>query len=197
MRYNFTDTELKKIMKELIIITDSREKKKRNSEYTKIQKWFKDNKIKFEEGALPFGDYSAYLPKGSIKGIDRDLHFTNDVVIERKKDIDELCNNLKDKASRIKSEFAHINKYNTKFFIFIEDTLYFKHLYNEQYISKYNSKSLRARLDSICAEYKTQIVPIPPEYIATRIAEVLNYEIRSILKREFTLERIEEDERED
>lgn len=104
--------------------------------------------------------------------------------IENKKDIDELCGNLADKASRLKSEFAHLNKNNTKYFIFVRDGLYFKHLYNEEYRSKYKTNSLRARLKSICAEYKTQIVPIPKEYMAQEIYETLHYEVRNVLKRE-------------
>ena len=193
MRYKFTDYELTKIMKNMVIITDSREKKKNGEDYTRIQKMFLKKGIEFKEMGLPFGDYSAYLPAGSIKGFDRDLYFDNDIVIERKKDIDELCNNLRDKGSRIKSEFAHINKYNTKFFVFVEDTLYFKHLYEGKYISKYNSKALRARLKDIFAEYKTTIVPVPRDLIADEIYETLKYEVRYILKRKFGLERIEED----
>lgn len=177
MKFNFTDTELTKILKNLVILVDTREKDCKST-----IAYFEKNKIKYEMAALKFGDYSAKLEAGSIKGIDRDIYFTNDIVIENKKDIDELCGNLKDKASRIKNEFAHINKYNTKVFIFVRDGLYFKHLYNQEYRSKYLSKSLRARLKSICAEYKTQIIPISKEFVAQEIFETLYYEVRNILK---------------
>lgn len=180
MKYNFTDTELKKIMKNLVILVDTREQ---DTQMT--ISYFENKNIKYKCAAISYGDYSAMLPAGSIKGIDRDIYFTNDVVIENKKDIDELCNNLQNKASRLKSEFAHLNKYNTKYFIFIRDGLYFKHLHDGQYRSKYKSDSLRARLKGICAEYNTQIVPVGVDYIAVEIYETLYYEIRNILKRKF------------
>ena len=178
MKFNITDKELTKIMKNLVILCDTREKDNQS-----IISFFENKGIKYSCCALNHGDYSAMLPKGSIDGIDRDIYFTNDIVIENKKDIDELCGNLADKASRLKSEFAHLNKNNTKYFIFVRDGLYFKHLYNEEYRSKYKTNSLRARLKSICAEYRTQIVPIPKEYMAQEIHETIHYEVRNILKR--------------
>ena len=40
-------------------------------------------------------------------------------VVERKANIDELANNLKDDAARLKKELAHLNKYNIEFYIFL------------------------------------------------------------------------------
>ena len=177
MKFNFTDTELKKVLKELVILIDTREK-----DCNTTIKYFERNNIKYSMSKLNHGDYAAMIPKGCIKGIERDIYFTDSIVIEKKGNIDELCNNLKDNASRLKSEFAHLNKNGTKYFIFIQDGLYHKHLYNEEYISKYKTNSLRARLKSICAEYKTQIVPISKEYISSEIYETLYYEVRNILK---------------
>lgn len=177
MKYNFTDKELKTILENMVVLIDTREKDHHSS-----ISYFENRNIKYKMVALNHGDYSALIPKGCIKGIDRDIYFVDDIVIENKKDIDELCGNLKDKASRLKSEFAHLNKNNTKYFIFVRDGLYFKHLHNEEYRSKYNGKSLRARLKSICAEYRTQIIPVSKDYIAIEIYETLYYEVRNILK---------------
>lgn len=180
MKFNFTDAEVKKIMKELVIMIDTREQ-----DCDRTIKYFERHGIKYVMSGLNHGDYSAKLPKGSIPGVDRDVYFTDDIVIEKKGNIDELCGNLKDKASRLKSEFAHLNKNNTKYFVFIQDGLYFKHLYNEDYRSKYKTNSLRARIKSMCAEYKTQIVPIPVDYMSQEIYETLYYEVRNILKKNF------------
>lgn len=181
MYYNIDKKELDRISKEFVILIDGREKED-TKEHKMIIKYLEKNKYKYKKHSLEHGDFSIMIPKGVIDGIDRDIYFDKDIVIERKKDIDELCNNLRDKATRLKSEFAHLNKNNTKYFIFVGDGLFFKHLEEENYRSKYNKLALKRRLKSICAEYRTQIVPITSEYMADEIYETLRAEVRNILK---------------
>ena len=59
MNYKFSDVELKKILKELVILIDTREKSNKH-----IIKWFEEKKIKYKVQKLDYGDYSAYIPKG-------------------------------------------------------------------------------------------------------------------------------------
>ena len=101
-------------MKNLVILIDTREKTNKH-----IIDWFDKKKVKYALKKLDTADYSAMLPKGSIKGIDRDLYFTNSICIERKANIDELCGNLKEGAVRLKNEMLQLNKNGTRFFIFI------------------------------------------------------------------------------
>lgn len=182
MNYKFSDIELKKILKEMVILIDTREKSNKH-----IIKWFGEKKIKCKVQKLDFGDYSAYIPSGSIKGIDRDLYFTQSICIERKANIDELASNLKDGAVRLKNELMAFNKYNIKYFIFLEDSLFHKHLRNGNYRSMYDSKTLYARLKGIEAEFNTIIIPIGTDYIASEIYSTLYYQIRNILKRKFNI----------
>lgn len=185
MKYNFSDKELKQILKELIIIVDTREKGNKN-----IINWFEKNKIKYKIQKLDHGDYSAYLEKGSIKGIDRDLYFNNDIVIEKKASIDELAGNFSSKDNpRFKSEFAFLNKYNTRVYIFLEDNLFDKHLRNGNYRSLYDNKTLYARIKGHEAEFNTIIRPVSSEYIASEIYNTLYYYVRNVLKRDFYLEK--------
>ena len=176
MRYAFTDKEIKELLKNLTILIDTREQKNH------IQQWLTSKKIKTKSKKLDYGDYSCFIPP--VEGItDRPLFFDRDIVIERKKDIDELVNNLKDNASRIKVEFAHLNMYGTKYYIFLEDQLYDKHLENGNYRSQYKSDTLQARLISLQCEYNTIIRPINKEYIAKNIYLYMYYEVRNILMR--------------
>lgn len=185
MKYNFTDSELKAIMKNLVVLIDTREKTTKH-----IVSWFDEKKVKYVVRKLDTADYSAMLPKGSIKGIDRDLYFTNSICIERKANIDELCGNLKDGAVRLKNEMLQLNKNRTRFFIFLEDALYHKHLRNGNYRSQYDSATLYARLKGIEAEFNTIIVPIGKEYIGAEIYNTLYYQVRNILKRELNVQAI-------
>ena len=176
MRYRFTDKEIKELLKNITILIDTREQK------SHVKSWLDSNKIKSKSQKLDYGDYSCFIPP--VEGITtKPLYFDRDIVIERKKDIDELVNNLKDNASRIKSEFAHLNKYGTKYYIFLEDYLYDKHLENGNYKSQYKSSTLQSRLISLQCEYNTIIRPISKEYIGKNIYLYLYYEVRNILKK--------------
>lgn len=176
MRYAFTDKEIKTLLNNLTILVDTREKKGH------IELWLTSKKIKTKSQKLDYGDYSCFIPP--VEGITtRALYFDRDIVIERKKDIDELVGNLKDNASRIKAEFAHLNKYGTKYYIFLEDPLYDKHLANGNYRSQYKADTLEARLVALQCEYNTIIRPINKEYIAKNIYLYMYYEVRNILKR--------------
>lgn len=176
MRYRFTDKEIKELLKNITILIDTREQKGH------VKSWLDSNKIKSKSQKLEHGDYSCFIPP--VEGITtKPLYFDRDIVIERKKDIDELVNNLKDNASRIKSEFAHLNKYGTKYYIFLEDYLYDKHLENGNYRSQYKSSALQSRLISLQCEYNTIIRPISKEYIGKNIYLYLYYEVRNILKK--------------
>ena len=116
MEFKFKDKELKKILDNLTIIIDSREQANQH-----IIDFFNKKKHSYVIEKLDFGDYSCKLPKGSFEGQDRDIYFTRDFVIERKANIDELCGNLKEDSARLKKELAHLNKYNIKYLIYIED----------------------------------------------------------------------------
>ena len=104
MRYRFADKELKKVLDNLVVIVDSRENANQH-----IIDFFNKKKIPYVVEKLPFGDYSCKIKAGSFEGQERDIYFTNDFVIERKANIDELANNLKDDAARLKKELAHLN----------------------------------------------------------------------------------------
>lgn len=184
MRYKFTDTEVKKILKELIIIVDTREKSNDH-----ILAWFKNKKVNYKVQKLDQGDYSAFIPKGTIKGIDRDVYFDKIIVVERKNSIDEICGNFSSSDyPRISKEFAILKANNTKVRLFIEDTLYHKHLRNGKFRSKYDPKTLHARIKGFEAEYNTTVEPVGEEYIASEIYNTIYYEVRNYLLREFKVE---------
>ena len=113
IRYKFTDKELKQALNNLTILVDTREQKNEH-----ILDAFNKLKVNYKVQKLDFGDYSCFIPKGSFEGQARDIYFTNDIAIERKASIDELAGNLKDDATRIRTELAHINKYNIKCYLF-------------------------------------------------------------------------------
>ena len=79
--YRFTDTEIKKLLKEnFMIIYDTREQVNKNQH---ILDYFDKKKINYKRQVINEGDYTAIITKCPSMGIHRDLYFP--VGVERKK----------------------------------------------------------------------------------------------------------------
>ena len=165
MRRVFTDKEIKAIKNNLTILVDTREQRNQH-----ILNYFEKKNIKYEVHKLDYGDYSCKIPAGTIEGQASDIYFDRDIVIERKACIDELASNFKDDGVRVKTELAHINKYNIKSYLFIEDAEYDKNIRTGNYRSEYRPQSLYARIKkSIEVRYNTLVRPIDRKYIGSEI----------------------------
>ena len=165
MRQVFTDKEIKKIKNNLTVLVDTREQKNQH-----ILDFFNRKNIKYETHKLDYGDYSCMIPGGTIEGQTSDIYFDRDIVIERKACIDELANNFKDDGVRVKTELAHINKYNIRSYLFIEDPDYDRNIRSGNYRSNYNPQSLYARIKkSIEIRYNTLVRTIRKDVIASEI----------------------------
>ena len=138
--FKYTETELKKILKSIVIISDSREK-----ENSHILNWFDENGIKHEKQKLDYGDYSFKLPKNEEYGIIRDTYFTNKLSIERKANVDEIIGNFANDRERISDEFL---RHKGKLVLVIEDGNY-GDIRSGNYKSKYSSKSAIGTLHSL------------------------------------------------
>lgn len=176
MRYKLGDKELKETLKKLTILIDSRE----NSNHHVVE-FLEKKKIPFKIKKLDFGDYGCMLPVNSFEGQQREIYFDRDIVIERKNGIDELCGNLKD-DTRILKELAHLNKYDIKYYVFLEDGNFDNNVRSGNYRSEYQPKSLYARLKTIEARYNTIIRPIDKAYMGSEIYNTFYYYVREILK---------------
>ncbi|WP_368488460.1 ERCC4 domain-containing protein [Clostridium sp. BJN0013] len=203
MRYKFTDKEVNELLNKIIILIDSREQA--NSH---ILEWFDKHKKSFKVQKLDYGDYSCFLPAGSFKGQQRDILFTDELVIERKFCIDELAMNLKDNKTnlneikketidllgkeylakvlktdynRLKYEFANMNRYNIEFYIFLEDENFDRNIRYGNYRAQYDPKTLYARLKGLEREFHTIIRPCSEEVMGSEIYNTLRYGVRNIL----------------
>jgi len=176
MRLKFTDAELKNVLKNMTILVDSRENSNDH-----VLEFFNKKKIPYKVKKLDFGDYGCMLPADSFEGQQREIYFDRDIVIERKNGIDEIAGNLKD-DTRLLKELAHLNKYEIKYYVFLEDDKYDENVRNGNYRSEYQPKSLYARLKTIEARYNTIIRPIDKAYMGSEIYNTFYYYVREILK---------------
>jgi hypothetical protein len=206
LRYQFVDREIDSIQKNLTILCDTREQTNKH-----IIDFFKLKGINYKNVKLDYGDYSVMLPQGSFKGQQRDIYFTNDIVIERKFCIDEIAMNFKDKKTnineinkeiidllgkdylakvlksdynRFKQELTSINKNGIEFFIFVEDKNFDENIRRGNYRSQYKKESLYARVKSLEREFRTIIRPIGKECMGSEIFNTLKYGVRNKLVHE-------------
>lgn len=190
MRYRYTDKEMKKILDNMVVIVDSREQ---NNQH--IIEFFNKKNIPYKTIKNDFGDYTAMLPAGTLTGFTSDIYFDRDIAIERKNSIDEIAGNLKEDAARIKKELAHMNKYDIKYFFFVEDKNFHENLRNGNFRSQYDPFTLMQRIKKgIEAEYNTVIVPIDKKFIGSEIYYTLQGFVYNLFKHKgFILEESESD----
>ena len=96
-QYKFSVEEIKKLIKSMVILVDSREKKN-----THILDYFRKQKISFQTEKLEYGDYSFMVPAAAAG---EDIFFHRDCVVERKASLEELSGNLTEERERFEKEF--------------------------------------------------------------------------------------------
>jgi len=171
-KYKYTETELKKLLKSIVILVDTREK-----ENSHITKWFDENKIAYKSKKLNHGDYTFYLPKNEDFGIMRDMFFEDKISIERKGSIDEIIGNFATDRNRIEDEFI---RHKGDMILLIEDGTYMD-IRNGKYRSKYESKSAIGTLHSFSQRYNVPFIFIDKESTGCFIYCTFYYYLRNLL----------------
>lgn len=174
-RRKYTDNEIQKIIKNVIVLIDSREK---NSSH--IIDYFDKHKIKYETLALPSGDYSFALDAIPELDLPHKTYYYNDIVIERKNSLEELSGCFSQTRERFNDEWNRCNA--KRKYLLIENNTY-EDLVSGTYDTKYNSKSFLASLHSFNAKYGLEIVFMPNKELApVFILATFQYYLRYLIK---------------
>jgi ERCC4-type nuclease len=172
--YKYTDKEKDQLIKSIVILTDSRERKS-----THILSWFDKKKISHEVKALSNGDYSFYIPSNEQLNIDRPLYFDKKIMIERKASLDELSGNLTQNRDRFEKEMSI---YQGKKYLLIENSSY-ADIVNQNYKTKFNPKSYLGSLHSFNQKYNLEIIFMPDnQYSGLWIYETLVHYFTNIIR---------------
>lgn len=155
----------------MVIVVDTREKLPNH-----ITETLDDVEVKWERTKLNSGDYTAYIPKNEELGITEDIYA--DICIERKMNLNEICNNLTSNRARFKREFARKDK---DIIILIENNTY-KDIVDKNYQNKVTPNSFLAALHSISIEYKVPFIFIDSSMSAVFIFKTLYYDLRHKMK---------------
>lgn len=170
LKHQYSDTELKKIMATMTVITDTREQRNEH-----IVQYFNEKKISCIATKLDTGDYSCMLPRNDDFGIVRDLYLP--AAVERKNSVDELAQSIKE--DRFEAELIRSQKLE-HFTLMVEDS--YANLVNGNYHSQYNAKALLGRLKSFEARFGFTTVFVEKELAGHFILHELFYRLRNELK---------------
>lgn len=165
----YTDSQIKKIIDNIIIIIDTKEKDKYILET--IDKY----KINYKRESLKSGDYSFMVPK--IDGLIDERDFRNEIVIERKNSLSEISLNLTRHKDRFSKEFERTE---ARVVIMIEDS--YKNGVYGNYNSQIKPKSLLGLLHSWESKYNISIIYIDKEVAPLYIYNTFKYYLRNKLK---------------
>ena len=162
----YTEAELKEELSKLTILVDTRENVNDH-----ITGYFDEKKIPYKVRKLDQGDYSAMLG---------DYTLENDVVIERKNSLSELCGNFGSNRERFEREFTRAKALRIKPFLLIENNT-LDDVYLGNYRSQMKPQSLIASLLMWQVRYNTTIMFCNKKNSAKLIYGILMYYAREVL----------------
>lgn len=128
---------------------------------------------------MEYGDYSFYVPADESLGIFRDLYFDNEIIVERKANLDEIIGNLTGDKNRLKKELALAPP---KKILIIEDASY-ADMVNGKYRSSFSAKSMFGSYHSLWHEFDVPIIMMPEKkYTGMFMLGYFQYYLRGKLK---------------
>lgn len=181
IHYKFTDTEIKKLLKEnFMILYDTREQQNQH-----IIDYFDSKKVPYKKKKIDEGDYTAIITKRPEMGIYRDLYFP--VAVERKNSVDELAGNLAEETDthddiRLIRELQRAKTKGIKIYLIIEDKNGMEHIKAGRYRSLYKPKAFLGRLSSIQDLYLYDTIFTDNTNTGFEIYRKLYYSVRNFLK---------------
>lgn len=170
--FKYSDKEIKEILKEAIVVVDTREQKCGH-----IIEYFTVKKIPYVCEKLDFGDYTL---KVHLPHLERAVYLQDKCVIERKANLNELSGNFTQGRERIESEFL---KGRGKMHLLIENAKY-EDILLQNYNTKYLPQSFMGTLKAFEARYDLKIMYLENiNYSGDFIYRTLQHHLRELLRR--------------
>lgn len=163
-----TDKMIADVIKDIVILTDTREQKNKH-----ILDYFDEKEIKHQLQKLDTADYSFILPNFGF------LEFDNSILIEKKNSLDEIAGNFTKDRQRFVSEFERIG--DAKIHLLIENATWRK-IINGSYRSKLPPQNMIASLFTWNVRYNCPIWFSNPTESGMIIYQIIKYEIMEKLK---------------
>lgn len=173
-QYKFSVEDIKQLIKGMIILVDSREKKNAH-----ILDYFKKNDIAYETAKLDYGDYSFMIP-ATAAGID--IYFHKDIVIERKASLEELSGNLAQERERFEKEFLKAGNEGCKVYLMIEAPGGYSDIIAHRYRTSFAPAAFMASMKTWESRFGCNVQFIDKQYSGYYIVSTFQYYAREVLK---------------
>jgi ERCC4-type nuclease len=164
--------EVSRALKNLTLIVDTREQ-----DTDRLRRRIRQTGLSFVRQKLDFGDYSAKTTLDN--GTEFDI--SSSVSIERKMNLDELCNCYCKGRKRFTREFERAKSAGAKVYLLIENASW-ENTFNGKYRSKMTSSALTASMFAWLARYNCQIIFCKEETSGKIIREILYREMKERLE---------------
>lgn len=165
---HYSEKELKNKLKNLTLVCDSREQVNGH-----VTAWLDKNNISYQSRALETGDYTAMLDGYT---------FEDEVVIERKANLDEIAGNFTTGRERFEREMIRAKANGIKVFLVVENASWSDILLHN-YRSELKPKSFFATMLAWQARFNLTIVFCKPSETGQILYGTLYYWARERLKR--------------
>ena len=172
----FTQSQIDKILKEIVVLVDTREQENKH-----ILDYFDKKGIKYKVKKLEFGDYSAMICKNEELGILQDISFEDNFVIEKKNSLEEISGNLTNDRTRIENEFIRAKQRNCNIHLLIENSSY-NDIYHHNYRTNFNEKAFCNSLLSMINKFNIKLHFIEKENTAIHMLRIMQIEIKNMFK---------------
>jgi hypothetical protein len=170
----YTHFELDSMLKSMIILYDTREQ-----DTPALRSRLEGFNCPSERYKLDYGDYSiAYIDTKGQK-----IYLTDKIVLERKMNLDELCNCFTQGRDRFEREFQRSKIDGAKVHLLIEDSNYEK-MFNGGYRSKLAPNSLIASYLAWSERYDLQLHFCKKETTPRLIYKIMYYFLKNHLETE-------------
>ena len=160
--------EVKTALESMVCLVDTREQ-----DTPRLRARLKDMGCQWERKKLDFGDYSV---KCDI------LDLSGNVTVERKMDLDELCNCYCKDRKRFEREFERAKQSGAKVYLLVEDGSW-EDAYSGKYRSRMSPESLVASIQAWLARYNCQVIFCQPQTTGRLIRDILYRELKEALEK--------------
>lgn len=163
--------EVDTALNSMVLLVDTREQPT-----DRLKRRLEDTGLPYERRKLDAGDYSCKcsLPDGT------ELDFSGIVAVERKMNLDELCQCFGRERARFEREFQRASGAGCRIYLIVEDGTWEK-AYNGKYRSLLKPNALVASIDAFRARYGMQLDFCKPETTGRLIKDILYRELKEYL----------------
>lgn len=165
--------DLSDALDSMVVLVDSREQPT-----ARAKRRYAGFGVPYETHKLNYGDYSAKftLPGGNV------LSLENDVVVERKMNLDELCMCYCQQRGRFEREFERIKASGAKCYLLVENATW-ENAYAGRYRSQMRASALVASILAYTARYNCVPIFCKAETSGKMIHDILYREGKERLER--------------